>query len=243
MVLLKSINGQLSFWLVPLGWTPHRLKGCGARSVKLKQECEIHCGSNTQEETGRQTGRRGQDELRIRAAEWTPRRKENSEWLLYLVKCVQKSVAASQRHPAASLRTNSRWLEKVTMSKRHSNGETFSKWRSWGTWPLGKDLSLVKGTGWWVMQSCVHKTHTLCSHCLFFCDYAKFIGQFFFLFLTGILSDLTSLLLQPFCSRRLLSHCKSAFGQEAWDLKGKDQLSLDLCWSFTVQQEEAEVEV
>ena len=33
------------------------------------------------------------------------------------------------------------------------NGETFSKRCSWWTWPLGKDLSLLKGTGWWVMQS------------------------------------------------------------------------------------------
>lgn len=96
----------------------------------------------------------------------------------YLVKCIQKSVAASQRHTDASLRINSRWLEKVTMSKSHVNGETFSKWHSLGTWPLEKDLSLLKGTGWWLMHSCLHKTHTLSSDCLCFCDYAKFIGQF-----------------------------------------------------------------
>lgn len=112
--------------------------------------------------------------MRIRAAEWTPRVANDS--------CVQKSVAASQRHAAATLWTNSRWLEKVTMSRSHVNGETFSKLHSWGTCPLGKDLSLVKGTGWWVTQSRLHKAHSLSTHCLCFFFLLQIYRSVFFYF-------------------------------------------------------------
>lgn len=151
-------------------------------SVKLGLKNEIYCESKARDVKKDRQSIGDQDEVRIRAEKRTNSLKDRSEWLLYLVKCVQKSVAASQRHAAASLRTNSRWLEKVTMSKSHINGEAFSKLHSWGTCPLRRDLSLGKGTGWWVTQSRLCKTHSLSSHCLCFYRCFTFIGQFFSIF-------------------------------------------------------------
>lgn len=93
----------------------------------------------------RRQGERQTDHKRPSRVEWTSVRKRVANDYCILWSASKKSVAASQRHAAASLGTNSRRLEKVTMSKSHVNGETFSKWHSRGTWPFKERPVICKG--------------------------------------------------------------------------------------------------